>query len=111
VQGIWPAGASGIIGGQPKATKSTTSAELAVSLATGTPMFGLNRFPALSQPVPVLYVQPENTTGRVQRDLQQILRSTTPATRVSVIRYTVAQVCPDPAATLESPANAGLSSF
>jgi hypothetical protein len=73
VQDVWPEGASGVIAGRPKDKKSTIAAELAVTLATGTPMFGLRRFAAKLPPARVLFVQQENATPRVQRDLQLVL--------------------------------------
>jgi AAA domain len=72
VQGIWPKGAMGIIGGRPKDKKSTLAVELAISLATGTPMFANSHFPSYEY-APVLYVQQENADARVQRDMQSIL--------------------------------------
>jgi len=73
VEGIWPHGASGIIGGRPKDGKSTLAEELAISLWSGTPMFGRPEFPVITRPASVLYVQQENATNRARRDLQQIL--------------------------------------
>ena len=40
VERVWPEGASGVIAGRPKDGKSTLAVELAVSLWSGTPMFG-----------------------------------------------------------------------
>lgn len=73
VEGVWPEGAAGVIGGAPKNGKSSFGLELAVSLATRSPFLGLKQFPVQISPVPVLYVQVENSRGRVQRDLQEIL--------------------------------------
>ena len=73
VRDVWPAAASGIIAGRPKDGKSTIASELAVSLWSGTDMFGLERFPVLQAPEPVLYVQQENSDRRVRRDLQLIM--------------------------------------
>jgi hypothetical protein len=72
VQDIWPLGGSGVIGGRPKGGKSTLAQELAISLWSGTPMFGLDRFPS-HECAPVLYIQQENSNSRVQRDLQAIM--------------------------------------
>lgn len=72
VEGLWPLHAPGIIGGRPKAGKSTLSLELAVSLWSGTPMFNHPAFPSASRE-PVLYIQQENANSRVQRDLQAIM--------------------------------------
>jgi hypothetical protein len=74
IENIWPEGAMGVIGGAPKNGKSSLAVELAVTLATGTPFLGLeDHFPMRSAPAPVLYVQVENSEGRVQRDLQDVL--------------------------------------
>lgn len=73
VKGVWPEGASGIIGGRPKDGKSTLAVELALSLWSGTPMFGLEQFPVQTKPARVLYIQAENATGRVRRDFQQLV--------------------------------------
>lgn len=71
VEKFWTEGSSGVVTGPPKAGKSTVQAELAVSLATGTPFLG--HFRVLVPPAPVLYLQVENSDGRFQRDLQSIL--------------------------------------
>jgi AAA domain len=73
VQGVWPAGASGLIAGAPKAGKSTLCMELAVSLATGTPFMGHRDFAARQEPARVAYVQAENSEERVRKDLDAIL--------------------------------------
>lgn len=74
IRNVWPEGAMGVIGGAPKNGKSSFGLELAVSLATGTPFLGLrDQFPMVTPPAPVLYVQVENSKGRVQRDLQEVL--------------------------------------
>src|SRR5205823_5319052 len=73
IKNIWAQGASGIIGGKPKARKSSIAGELAISLWSGTPMFNLDEFQVTSQPASVLYVQQENANLRVQSDLQRIL--------------------------------------
>jgi hypothetical protein len=75
VQDIWPLGALGIISGRPKDGKSTLALELAISLWSGTPMFGLDRFPVLVPPAGVLYLQEENTENRVQADGQRIMEA------------------------------------
>jgi hypothetical protein len=82
VRDVWPEGASGIIAGRPKDGKSTLAVELAVSLWSGTSMFGLDRFEVQARGLgdlgfptysDVLYVQQENSTQRVQRDLREVL--------------------------------------
>lgn len=73
VEGIWPEGANGVIAGKPKGGKSSLAAELAISLWSGRPMFGLDQFPTRRGQVAVLLIQQENADPRVQRDLQQIM--------------------------------------
>jgi hypothetical protein len=73
VEGVWADGASGIIAGRPKDGKSTLASELAVSLWSATPMFGLRDFPVRTAPAGILYVQQENADSRVQADLQRIM--------------------------------------
>jgi hypothetical protein len=71
IEGIWPEGRSGIIAGVPKGGKSTLALELSVSLAGQVPFLG--HFPVLTKPARVAYVQAENSTERVRRDLDAIL--------------------------------------
>jgi hypothetical protein len=66
VEGIWPAGASGLTAGRPKDGKSSLAVELAISLWTGTPMFGVDAFPSRLPPQPVLYIQQEFVAPRRQ---------------------------------------------
>jgi hypothetical protein len=76
VEGIWPEGASGIIPGAPKSGKSTLSVELAVTLATGTPLFGLEQFSCHASPARVTYVhQGENSPQRIRKDFDLILQA------------------------------------
>ena len=49
------------------------SLELGVTLATGTPFLGLSEFPLLTRPAGVTFIQAENSTERVRRDLDHIL--------------------------------------
>lgn len=74
IPGVWTEGASGFIAGPPKSGKSTVSLELAATLATATPFLGLAQFPLRVGPARVTYVQAENTTKRVRRDLDAILQ-------------------------------------
>jgi hypothetical protein len=74
IEGVWPLHASGVIAGKPKGGKSSIAAELAISLWSGTRMFGPGTsFPAMVTGEPVLLIQQENTSARVQRDLQRIM--------------------------------------
>jgi KaiC/GvpD/RAD55 family RecA-like ATPase len=73
IDDVWPKGASGLIAGPPKAGKSTMSLELAISLACGVDFLGLFRNPHRTHGIKVTYIQAENSTGRVRRDLDEIL--------------------------------------
>jgi hypothetical protein len=63
----------GVIGGAPKNGKSSLALELAVSLGTRTNFLGLENFPVRVSAAPVLYLQVENSAGRVQRDFEDVL--------------------------------------
>jgi RecA-family ATPase len=65
VEGVWNERAQGIIGGQDKDAKSTHTFELALSLATATPMWGL--IPVHSDPARVLIVQAEIDDAEIAR--------------------------------------------
>lgn len=73
IEGILTDQAMTLIAGKFKAGKSTLTTELAVSLATGTPMFGLDEFSTRIEPAPVLIIQTEDSQTRVDRDLAAIL--------------------------------------
>src|SRR5206468_88704 len=72
IERVWVEGAKGIIAGEEKANKSTHAAELAISLATGTPMWGLPEFPVRVPPARVILIQTENDDRRVNDDLLSI---------------------------------------
>jgi hypothetical protein len=75
IEGIWPKGAKGIIAAPPKNGKSTISVELAVSLATGTPLFGVEKFKCYER-ARVTYVhQGENSAARIRKDFDLILQA------------------------------------
>lgn len=75
IEGIWPKGAKGIIAAPPKNGKSTISVELAVSLATGTPLFGVEKFKCYER-ARVTYVhQGENSASRIRKDFDLILQA------------------------------------
>jgi hypothetical protein len=73
VDDVWPEGASGLIAGPPKAGKSTFALELAISLSCGVPFLGLFDVPRRMFGTSVTYIQAENSTSRVRRDLDEIL--------------------------------------
>ena len=58
IESIWTACAVGVIGGAPKCCKSWFGLDMAVSVATGTPLLG--RF-AVRQPGPVLVFLAEDS--------------------------------------------------
>jgi hypothetical protein len=75
VEGFWPQGASGVIAAPPKNGKSTLTVELAVSLATGTPLFGLEDFPC-RELARVSYIHKgENSEARIRKDFDLILQA------------------------------------
>jgi hypothetical protein len=59
IEDVYPTGARALIAGEDKDMKSTIMLELALSLATATPLFGLDEFATNAEPVPVLYMQSE----------------------------------------------------
>jgi RecA-family ATPase len=66
IEGIWPEGASGVIAAPPKNGKSTLTVELAVSLATATPMFGIDKFKSNSRGKVTYVHQGENSDERIR---------------------------------------------
>src|SRR3954468_6588910 len=72
IETIWPRGAMGVIGAQPKNGKSTFATELAVSLATGTPF--CQHF-SVRQVGRVLFIQRENSDARVMSDFRHVLKA------------------------------------
>jgi hypothetical protein len=67
VEGLWVAGSKGVIAGQDKDGKSTTALELALSLATGSPMYGIPEYHVNVEPTRVLYLQSENDEAEQMR--------------------------------------------
>ena len=72
VDRIWTAKSHGIIGGEPKTSKSTLALALALSVASGRPFLG--HFPVRATG-PVLIVQEENSDEFVQDRLARIAAS------------------------------------
>jgi hypothetical protein len=72
VEGIWTAGSHGIIGGEPKTSKTTLALALAMAVASGRPMLG--RF-SVGTPGPVLMVQEENAPWMMQDRMRKIASS------------------------------------
>lgn len=69
-EGIWRAATLGMIVGPPKTYKSFFAQELAVALATATPVFGVYSVP---EPVTVIYVQEESARRYLRRRFGAIL--------------------------------------
>ena len=67
IEGIWTEKAQGVIGGEPKAMKSTLAAGMAVAVATGHPF--LDKY-NVSEAGPVLMINAENDPTYLQRLLK-----------------------------------------
>lgn len=72
VRGVWPQGDYGVLSAEPKAGKSWTAADLAVSVATGTPWLG--SFP-IDQPGPVTWFVGEGGEGNTVRRVRAVCRA------------------------------------
>lgn len=71
VEEIWSSASHGIIGGEPKTSKSSLTLALALSVATGKPFLGKYKIP---QPGPVIVVQEENAPWVTQDRLRKIAK-------------------------------------
>lgn len=65
VKEIWTEGGCGFIGGQPKSFKSWCALDLALSVATGAPFLGYEKF-SVEQPGRVLYIQEEDSLPTIK---------------------------------------------
>lgn len=72
VEGIWGAGAVGILGGEPKCCKTIASQELAVAVTSGRPFLG--RY-AVSEPGRVLVYAAEDAAWMVKQRLTAIAKA------------------------------------
>lgn len=72
IEGLWTAGAVGIVGGEPKCYKSFLALDVAVAVASGAPC--LRRFPVV-QTGRVLIFAAEDSPGEVRRRIQGIARA------------------------------------
>lgn len=70
---LLPAGVIMLLHGEPRSRKSLAAFELALSAATGTPPFGLERFRPAG-PIPVLYVQEEDPRALTRPRLRRLVR-------------------------------------
>jgi len=71
VEGLWTAAAVGVIGGQPKAGKTTLALDMAVSVASASPCLGT--FP-VHTPGPVLLYAAEESAATLRARLETIAR-------------------------------------
>ncbi len=69
VEGLWPAAAVGVIGGQPKSGKTTLALDLAVSVASASPCLGVF---AVHTPGPVLLYAAEESATALRSRLETI---------------------------------------
>jgi RecA-family ATPase len=69
IQDIWTANSHGILGGEPKSSKTTTALALALSVASGQPFLG--RY-SVGTPGPVLFIQEENAPWAIQDKLRKL---------------------------------------
>ena len=70
IEGFWPVGSHGIIAGPPKSYKSILVMEMAISIASGTSLFGT--YPVHTSGT-VLYIQNENPDWSIDDRLQKML--------------------------------------
>jgi 5S rRNA maturation endonuclease (ribonuclease M5) len=84
---LLPSGVIMLIHGEPRARKSLAAVEIALAAATGTAPFGLARFTPVG-PVPVLYVQEEDTRALTRPRLRALTqtRGGAPTTLVVSVR-------------------------
>lgn len=71
IENIWTAGSHGILGGEPKTSKTSLALAAAVSVASGKPFLG--EYPVHTQG-PVLLVQEENAPWMIQDRMRKIAR-------------------------------------
>jgi hypothetical protein len=73
IEGVWIEDAKGVIAGMDKDGKTSHALELAVSLATGTPMWGLQA--VTTEPCKVMFISPEMTDARLHARLAGVMRA------------------------------------
>jgi hypothetical protein len=71
IRGIWTAGSQGILGGEPKTSKTTLALGIAMSVASGQPLFGDPQY-KVTDPGPVIFVQEENAPWLMQDRMRKI---------------------------------------
>jgi hypothetical protein len=71
IEGLWTAGSHGILGGEPKTSKTTLALGMAIAVASGAAFLGDPKYP-VHTPGPVLLVQEENAPWMVQDRMKKI---------------------------------------
>ena len=71
IEGIWTAESQGILGGEPKTSKTTLGLALAMSVASGKSLFGNPDYRVRDQG-PVLFVQEENAPWMIQDRMKKL---------------------------------------
>jgi len=72
IQGLWSEQAHGIVAGEPKVRKSWLAIDIALSVATGTKVFGYFDVP---KALPVLYIQEELSASELHKRMRWVARS------------------------------------
>lgn len=72
IENIWTASSHGILGGEPKTSKTALALAAAISVASGRPFLGEYE---VHTPGPVLFVQEENAPWMIQDRMRKIARS------------------------------------
>ena len=71
IEGIWTAGSQGILGGEPKTSKTTLGLGIAMSVASGRGLFGNEEYPVRDMGG-VLFVQEENAPWLIQDRVKKL---------------------------------------
>ena len=71
IENLWCAGSQGILGGEPKTSKTTVALAMAVAVASGENFLGREEFP-VGDAGPVLLVQEENSPWMIQDRLKKL---------------------------------------
>lgn len=73
IQDLWMTQSHGIIGGEAKSSKSLLALAMGLSIASGKPFLGFDRF-GVSSPGPVLMIQEENSPWDIQDRMRKLAR-------------------------------------
>lgn len=93
VEGLWSDKSHGIIAGEPKTRKSYFAIDLALSVATGTPVFG--HFP-VSKQGPVLMIQEEISDAEMRKRLRYIAAGKDLGGKVEKVGDSISLHLPEP---------------